>query len=93
LTALKRFSVGDIVNLENTKTGEIFAKAKVIAIHAGDKNLMADLYGKDNHAIKGLGITGNISEILLKRVKNASGTRAFSHPSMVVIYFEVINDN
>jgi hypothetical protein len=86
-----RVAVGDTVALMNAKTGEIFMRAKVTAVHLGDKREMAELYGKDGHRLKAQGITENVGEAMLKRLKNAYGTRAFNNAAQAtVIYLRAI---
>lgn len=87
----KRASPGVIMGLANAKTEEIFGYAKVTEVHTGPKQDLAKLFALDNHNIRALEITENVAEVMLRRLKNSSGTRAYNATDVAtVIYMEMI---
>ncbi|MGZ8172965.1 MAG: hypothetical protein ACXWT0_03830 [Methylobacter sp.] len=89
----KRVTPGSLVALVNAKTDEAFGYAKVTAAHVGEKRSMAELHGEFNHSIQALEIKTNIADVMLKRLKNSSGSMIYNNNDKVtVIYLERLTE-
>lgn len=89
----KRLKPGSLVAIVNSKTDEVFAHARVTAVHVGEKHEMAEAHGEFNHSIQALKIKDKIAQMMLKRLKNSSGSLIYNNnENVTVIYLEMLNE-
>jgi len=89
----KRLGKGSLVAVINSKTNTVFKYAYVTEVYFGNKQEMAELYGKDNHTMRYRNVTDNIATEMLKRLKSSSGSMIYNNTDTAsVIYLEVLND-